>query len=502
MNPDTEDPNNHVPEVSPGDNWDDLDQPEKKEPEGLPPRRRDAGLPPKKESRSSFVKRHTPVLKSDAPEEQDDETSAGNDETVPLKPEKKSFRKNEEQVAKKTVKEIAKKSPQKAAAPKEELAPAEPEPAVAETVAENTATEEETPIEEDYIGKVRLPPAQTGKRLRVHEIGIGESSATPHVQIVSKMIPRHPSPSSGESEEDIARSRRRFVRGERGDWGDEKGHGSFRWMAYTGIGVILLVVLTVFLSQKLGRKPDRESDKSQFSQLAPEEESGVETDEDPGMLEMLTNSQDKAKEIYARYATAKTPGELSGCLYHDAETMPLLTDRWQPLGAKAGWQPGDETLWTVMDRDGVRYGVLEGGDADFTGFTAVFRKDGESLKMDWKASSGYGTATFEEMNKGGGDGSEIRATISRAEFYTFSLPEEKYHSFRLMAPDGNSTLWVYTESGSETDGELLKLFIPSQITGDAQNEAQVTLSLTPGPGESLPNQWLISDLVRLSWLDK
>jgi hypothetical protein len=295
--------------------------------------------------------------------------------------------------------------------------------------------------------------------------------------------------------------RRRFVRGERGDWGMKTGKGSVVWMGLTGVGVISIVVAAVVLSQRISKK-SRGGGDSMYSQLAPIEEEDSDSAEDLEMLEMLTNSQDEAKGIFASYATAKTPGDFLDSVYRADDNREAIQLRWEPLGMKAGWTPGDGAAWTILEQDGMRYGVLEGSFSDFTRFKSYFRRDGDELKMDWKATSGYGTADFDELKKGQGDGSEIRAWISHADFYTFALPEGSFRSFRLMSPDGQATLWGYTKVGSDLDGKLLALFVPSQITGETQTDAAVVIGLQPGPDESLPNQWMIRKLVRFSWLDE
>ena len=71
-----------------------------------------------------------------------------------------------------------------------------------------------------------------------------------------------------------------------------------------------------------------------------------------------------------------------------------------------------------------------------------------------------------------------------------------------MSPDGNTNLWAYTERDSELDQTLMKLYIPSQITGEALTKVQVVLRMEPGPENGLKNQWLIRDFTRLSWLDE
>lgn len=48
MKSEIDDPNNHAPEVSPDDDWDDLDADSGESKLGLPPRKTALGLPPKR----------------------------------------------------------------------------------------------------------------------------------------------------------------------------------------------------------------------------------------------------------------------------------------------------------------------------------------------------------------------------------------------------------------------------------------------------------------------
>lgn len=507
MDPDIDDPNNHVPEVTPGDDWDDLDSLPAESKVGLPPRRMERGLPPKKEAKGTVVNRHEPksVLARAVAEPGDTSEEAQSDaedpvEKIGTKTSKKAARKSAKKVAGKTPgKKAAKKGAGKSVGKSAEttdlgelsLAGSEPVPAVA------TAGDGEG---------VRLPPAPTGKHNRLHSrIGMGDSQDSdprPASRPLQKISGTPKGVATDQSDEEIARQRRRYVRGERHDWGEEKGRDSSKWMLYTGVGVVLLVILTVVLSQTVGKRASGESDKQLYSELAPTEEEPVGESADLELLEMLTNSQPEAKEFYGKFATAATPSEFAEFLFNRDTVLPLLEGKWKPLVSKEGWMPDDTALWTVMDREGKRYGVLEGSHPDFTAFNTLFRNSPEGLKLDWKASTGYGTATFSEMKDGSGDGSEIRTWISPSDFYTFSLPEGEFRSFRLMSPDGNSNLWAYTEFDGDLDQRLMKLFIPSEITGEAQSEVQVTLRMEPGPEDGLPNQWMVRDIISLTWLDE
>ncbi len=503
MKSDNDDPNNHAPEVSPGDDWDDLEAVSEKARLGLPPRRSERGLPPKKEARGSIVNRHEPKSLATDAVEKSENTKPGKKDGDDDQPELKlgaPAKKRAKKAAKKTAKKAARKSARKAAKKadgKKAAKVSAPAPGLSEIV-----EDADKPEEEDGV---RLPPASSKPNRLSHRIGTGETADTdprPATRPIQKIAAAPKIEQSGASDEDVARMRRRFVRGERQDWGEEMGRDSGKWMVYTGVGVVALVIITVALSQMGGNKKPRDSDKALYGQLAPAGEKEVEETDDLAMLELLTSSQQEAKEIYGKFATAASPSVLEEFIINGEKVFPLVRENWKPPVSKADWIPGDEAVWTVLDRNGQRYGVLAGSHPDFTDFSAFFNKDGEELKLDWKATTGYGTATFEEMKTGAGDASEIRAWVSLADFYTFALPEGEYRSFRLMSPDGNATLWAYTERDGELDLKLMRLFIPSQITGEAQSEVQVTVVMEPGPEDGLKNQWLIRELTSLSWLDE
>lgn len=480
MNPDTEDPNNHVPAVSPGDDWDDLEVVSEASQAGLPPRRMDQGLPPKKVARTPRVNRLSPTLKLDGETLPSPPSPSGGDSAGK---EMDAVAEDLEEADSST--KAAKKAPRKSVRKHGSKDPASPP----------TSPEAEKPEE----NRVVLPDAQPAKRLRVNEIGSANDAPAARPE---KMVAKAAVAASGADKQDGTVKRRHFSRGERSEWGAQHGRGSWKWMLYTGLGVVCLVVLALVLSQLTKRKNDSSNDEPLYSQLAGKEVESQDSSEDLKDLELLTNSHEKAKSIFAVYARAKTPEDFIAFVHAPERNRQVIEGNWKPLAMKPGWLPGDESVWTVLDRNGIRYAVLDGILSDFTSYRAFFRKDGGELKLDWKATAGYGTADFAEMKKGGGSGKEIRATISIADFYTFSFPEETYRSFRIMSADGEANLWGYAALGSEIDERLLELFLPSQITGESQSEIQVTLHLEPGNGESLPDQWILAGIERLSWLDE
>jgi hypothetical protein len=65
-----------------------------------------------------------------------------------------------------------------------------------------------------------------------------------------------------------------------------------------------------------------------------------------------------------------------------------------------------------------------------------------------------------------------------------------------------ANIWAYTKLKSVIDQKLISQFTPGQLIGEVSSEIPVVLVLARGSAEFLPNQWIISKVVRLSWLDE
>lgn len=466
MDPDIDDPNNDVSPVAPDDQWGDLDGVQDTPLQGLNPLRSDHGVLPRKVARKPLVNDHSPKLKSQ---------------------EHKGYAPLGTPVAKGQVDKatIGMHDP--------------PSPVPEKTAPSDTFREPASAFESaDESDKVSIPAPQAGRRLRVNEIGAA-GEALHHR--ASKKYSHSYTETTGKRLRNPLKRREIFARKRKGEWGDAGSRGSLRWMLYTGLGVIALVVVTVVLNRPSAPNNDL-SEQSRFSQMKPEGGGSENREEDSGMMGLLTDGHEEAKRIFARYATATSPADFMGSVHRAEEMSEFIEQNWQPLGAKPGWKPDDKAVWSVRDHEGMRYGVLEGTLPDFSTYSAIYRQDEAGLKMDWKATVGYCSSDFVTLKKGQGDAGEVRAMLSPGDFHTFPLPEGAFRSFRLASPDGEQTLWGYVKTGGELDGKLVAQFLPSQITGEARSEIAVIVSLARGPDESLPNQWMITNLVRLNWLDE
>ena len=293
----------------------------------------------------------------------------------------------------------------------------------------------------------------------------------------------------------------RFTIGERDDWGANQQAVSFRWMLYTAVGIILLISLTILLTNFFDEEVVSKNDKSNSIKSAP-----IRVEEKPteelGELSQLANGNKDAMQIFQNYIHSTSVDDFSKSIYFSARNTPLAKDVWKPANARSGWVPSDASLWKTYQSGSTFYAELKGVNHDFSKFIAYFRYENSELKMDWKATTGYGTANFSDMKIAQGNGSEIRGWISPSDFFTTQLPESRYHSFLIASPDKEASIWAYTEKGSEVDKVILALFATSPITGESQSEAKVILNLERGDKETLQVQWIIKRLIAENWLDQ
>lgn len=219
-------------------------------------------------------------------------------------------------------------------------------------------------------------------------------------------------------------------------------------------------------------------------------------------IDKLLNAEGQAKDIFMKYATSKSVDDFMDVIYLTDNNIGLVTKTWQPMDGKESWRIQADYTWTVSEDKDVPYGILDCRLPDYSNFSMVFRQEDDDLKIDWKATSAHSSTSFSELREGQGEADEIRAVVSPADFYTFSMPESEFRCYRLASSDNEQYIWAYTKINSSSDSKLAAGFISSQLTGVPLLEIAAVLVLERGSDYSLPNQWIISDVVRMSWLDE
>lgn len=284
-------------------------------------------------------------------------------------------------------------------------------------------------------------------------------------------------------------------RGEAGEWG-ARPHGSTRWLIGTGFGVAALVVLTLMALPAINR-----SNAARPAQAPPASVADEGPDEEELLLRALMVARPKVEPLVAAFASAGVAEDMLRIVRAPNEVGPLIRNARRPALVPPSWRPADTSDWVVHTKHGLSFGEMTGTYPDFTPFHIYIAWENDAFLVDWKGSTAYSSATFEELREGVGDGSEIRGVLEPSNFYTASFPEDDFRSYRLDSPDGAVSVWAYTRRESPGDAEVGALFSKGAILTPEQATARVTLRLLRGGTGSLRNQWEIGELLFPEWIE-
>ena len=265
------------------------------------------------------------------------------------------------------------------------------------------------------------------------------------------------------------------------------------WILGAGAAVATIVVLAMMLLPVINA-PNASRAVPAAEPFVEEKIEGLEA------MNLLLAKQSEAVRIFRLYATAAHVDETVSLLRDGHALKGTLETHWHPREISKSWDPAANSAWTVLDLAGHSRGLLEGTFPDQSKFSAYFTNDGNPLLLDWKATSGFGTATFGQLENNLGDPGEIRGEISSAEYYSDIFPEADYRSYRLISPDGGIAIWCYARRDEAADQVIAPLLHKNDIGGEFQHSRKITLRLARGPAGSLPNQWLIGELLHLDWV--
>ncbi len=330
---------------------------------------------------------------------------------------------------------------------------------------------------------------ETGRRIEVQEIGssvVRLDQSEPPPTKVERLFTFH--------ERQVREKPGKNQAGEGRDWGAVRRHPVL-WIVGMGVAVIVLVVSTLLLLPLINSTNAPTKDPVEWALRAEEEEKveGMEA------LNRLLSQQPEALQIFRAYGQASMIEDVVPLIKDGKQLEKTLRRHWQPLHLPSSWAPDPESIWNIQELAGRPYGVLEGFLPDNERYSAYFTWQGGRLLMDWKATVAFGTATFGQLAEGKGDGSEIRGEISAADYYSALWPEGEYRSYRLTSPDRESSIWCYVRIGDAAEAGIAPLFNHGEILGESQSSRKITLRLVRGSPESLPNQWLIGEMLHIDW---
>lgn len=281
-------------------------------------------------------------------------------------------------------------------------------------------------------------------------------------------------------------------RGEGGDWGVAHRH-RLPWL--TGGGVALCaaaVVCGIVILPKINA-PSEDSTRPLMVVETEVEIKGMD------LLNALVARRSEALEIFRSFVLASQVEDVIPLVLGGSSLTETLRKHWQPREIPLDWKPHSHSSWTIVESTSLPYVLLQGDLPDHHPFAAYFTREGQRLVLDWKATAAFGTASFDELETGGGDPAEIRGVISTTDYYSTIWPETEYQSYRLVSPDGKKFVWGYARRGGEPDATLSPLLKPGVIIREPNTPKKITLRLERGPTGAAPNQWLISEVLQLDW---
>lgn len=287
------------------------------------------------------------------------------------------------------------------------------------------------------------------------------------------------------------RDRRRH--GESHEWG-MANRSSMRWIAglfvaITGIVIVSLGVLPMINEANASRPPEEE--------LVIEKEDNSE--EIVALNDMFTRKSE-AIQIFMTFVSAQSAEEILPWVRNQAKVEEIIRSKpWLPL-APQDWKPPGDFNWQAYHENGRPIGILDGTLPNYTNPAFYFTLKDRQLQVDWKASTGYGTAGFADLAKGVGDGSEIRAIISKSDFYTNVFSETGYQSYQLFSPTEEEFIWAYSRHGEPADSDLRRLLDKGAIIDEAPEKIKLTLKLSRSLDGGLLNQWLIEEVLHNDWI--
>lgn len=505
MNPNFEDPNNHVPEATPGDSWGDGEEIAGKDvpadPVPLPPKRgggKKGGR--KKKSALEDPKNHVPEVTSGdgwGDERADGEGDPAVSGQLPPKREapKGGRRKKAFEDPKNHVPEAAEAddwggSEKPSILPKKRQADEKPA-----GYFQAPEAEDEKGIE---IGVRVIEKQEVNEgRAVVQRLEVQEhvpKLLAPEVPVPPKVVPKQVIERTAEEGDGVpAVPMERTAESE--SWGTAK-KTPLRWIVISIAALGICVLAGVLLLPRLGWK-NEDGGRMKYSNLEIYD-TGPQVKDDE--LSLTDGIEDKAKKVAEAFVAAKSVDDVLPLVRDRERLEPVLRERWKPLAVPSGWTVPDNSEWSIRKAGDREFGFLSGMYPDITPFRFYIVQKGDQAFLDWEASTAYCETLSADLVKRKGPGGVTRCLLSPGDFYTYSMPEEDYQCFRLASSDGETVVWGYVKKGDPLLEDLVGLFVQGAIPREIFNEYAITLRLAPAPGESLPNQWLITEKLYLDWI--
>lgn len=351
-------------------------------------------------------------------------------------------------------------------------------------------------IDVNILEKVSRDPKGGGSVQRLEVQEHVPKLLAPEVAPLPKVVPKQVIEKPVVDEEHPPEEDRRQRAADQDNWGKEKTV-PVRWMLVSGGVLALVVLLIAIFLPKMGWENEKRA-TSIFSQI--EVESMTSAPSDKTDMDLGENVEEDAKKLMGIFVNAKSPEEILPVVRDRARVEAAIRERWKPMNLPAGWTIPDTAEWAIRKAGKRDFGYLGGFYPDITAFHYYFVRENDRVVIDWEASTGYSQTRFEDLVKNQGDGGAVRGILAPADLYTVSLPEADYQCYRLGSPNQELSVWGYVKRDTPAAEQLAQLFVQGAIPREIFTEYPITVSLAKAPADSLPNQWLITEMLHIDWI--
>jgi len=270
------------------------------------------------------------------------------------------------------------------------------------------------------------------------------------------------------------------------------------------VGSMTAIVVAVVAVVKLGEGeadaevPEVIAQQNQFDDLVgnpliiPEEELEAEVPLPKVMKKSETDFLTAAEPMAKAFLEAETTGDILPLIHEADRVRPLLRSRY-PDGkiAPTGMSKFNSTGQVSYKDTFAAVSILT---PDYEKRQLAFIDGEEGLKIDWESWIGWSDVPWDKlMETKPRKPVLVRVMVKWVDYYNFGFSDEKaWRSYRLVAPDGETTLYGYVERNSLLDQRLRP--------GEPTATVAVTLKIHFRENEQSANQVVIDELVSDGWV--
>lgn len=192
--------------------------------------------------------------------------------------------------------------------------------------------------------------------------------------------------------------------------------------------------------------------------------------------------------------------------------------------------------WDITHTDNTGFLIFTTRDKEFMPYRAYFTREGDSLKLDWEATTVWSEVSLEAMyaagKKRGGPRNQLEREIGvvaatelspkpkselpekiytdsvmlrcmirkRDEFYAGAYNDREHSAYMLLSADKMHHMWAYAAKGSELDQRLRAVLDYGSFVVALKKDKRVTLRVRVNEEVALPLQVELVDLVHEEWV--